>query len=203
MSDDRHSSAASAENVTSTALLDGVQENDPLAWSRLVNLYGGLVYYWVRRQGLSSEDAADISQEVFRAVARTIQSFRRNGSSGSFRAWLWTITRNKIRDHQRRRVRHPEAFGGTEAQLRLDQVPENGPATSIQAGQTSGTFLRAVDAVRVHFESRTWQAFWMTTIDERPPADVADELGMKVSAVYMAKSRVLRRLRDDFRGLID
>jgi RNA polymerase sigma-70 factor (ECF subfamily) len=192
-----------SQDSTSTNLLGGIQANDSKAWSRFVHLYGGLVYYWCRQQGLAAEDAADVSQEVFRAVARGVTSFRHEGRAGSFRAWLWTVTRNKIRDHCRRKARQVDAAGGTEAKHRLDQVPEDPPPTSLAAGKFSATFLRAVDAVRAQFEDHTWEAFWRTTVDERPAADVAAELGMSIGAIYKAKSRVLRRLREDFRGLFD
>jgi RNA polymerase sigma-70 factor (ECF subfamily) len=199
----RSQAAPPSGDSTSTNLLDGIRANDPQSWDRFVDFYGGLVYYWCRRQGLSTEDAADASQEVFRAVARRVASFQRNGNHGSFQAWLWTITRNKIRDFHRAKARQPEAAGGTEAKHRFEQLPEEPPPTSFAAGKSNASFLRAVEAVRAHFEDRTWKAFWMTVIDGLSVADVAAELGMSVPAVYQAKSRVLLRLREDFRGLID
>jgi RNA polymerase sigma-70 factor (ECF subfamily) len=110
--------------------------------------YGGLVYYWCRQQGLTAEDAADASQEVFRAVARRVASFQRNGNHGSFRAWLWTITRNKIRDFRRLQARQPKAVGGTEARQRIEKLPEDPPPTSLVAGKSNPSFLRAVETIR-------------------------------------------------------
>jgi RNA polymerase sigma-70 factor (ECF subfamily) len=203
MSDPGKPQTPTSGDSTSTNLLGGIQANDSQSWSRFVHLYGGLVYYWCRQQGLAAEDAADVSQEAFRAVARGVNDFRHDGRAGSFRAWLWTITRNKIRDHRRRKAKQIDAAGGSTAKFRLDQVPDDPPPTSLAAGKFSATFLKAIDAVRTQFEDHTWQAFWRTTVDERAATDVAAELGMSVAAIYKAKSRVLRRLREDFRDLVD
>jgi len=100
-----------------------VKTEDPEAWQRLVKLYGPLVYHWCRSSGLKGEDSSDIVQEVFCAVARGIGGLR-GGQTGSFRAWLRTITRNKIHDFFRRKKGQPEAPGGTVAQQQLMEVPQ-------------------------------------------------------------------------------
>ena len=84
--DKRQRAGSSSNDSTSTNLLDGLRANESEAWSRLVYLYGGLVYYWCRQQGLGAEDAADVSQEVFRVVVRRVASFQHNDNHGSFRA---------------------------------------------------------------------------------------------------------------------
>jgi RNA polymerase sigma-70 factor (ECF subfamily) len=117
---------SSLPSSTSTSLIARLRANDRDGWVCLANLYGPLVYGWCRRRGLQAEDAADVAQEVFRAVARHIQDFKATPQtpSGSFRGWLWTITRNKILDHHRRAQRRPEALGGSAAQERMMQIPE-------------------------------------------------------------------------------
>src|SRR5262245_12114895 len=85
--------------VTSLTLLERVRAADPEAWRRLVELYGPVVQRWCRRAGLQESDTADVMQEVFRSVAVRVSQFRREQARDSFRAWLWTITRNKVRDH--------------------------------------------------------------------------------------------------------
>src|SRR4051794_28869712 len=109
---------------TSPTLLQRAQSNEVGAWERLVELYAPLVYHWCRRSQLSPEDTADIFQEVFREVAGHIGDFRRDRSGDSFRGWLRTITTNKIRDHFRRLHDQPRAIGGTDAQQRLQAVPD-------------------------------------------------------------------------------
>ena len=64
-------------------------------------------------------------------------------------------------------------------------------------------YRRAVEFLRKEFEERTWQAFWQVAVEERPPSDGASELGMSVNAVYLAKSLVLRRLREEFADLLE
>src|SRR5215207_5403568 len=108
--DSAGSGARSASpDATSPSLLLRVQSDQPGAWERLVDLYAPLVYHWCRRARLGPEDTADVFQEVFRAVARTIATFHRDRTGDTFRGWLRTITRNKIRDHFRRLEEQPRA----------------------------------------------------------------------------------------------
>ncbi len=186
----------------------------PEAWERLVDLYGPSVYRWCRRGGLGPADSADVVQEVFAAVARSVDDFRRDRagdrSGDSFTAWLATIARNKIRDHYRRQKDRPRAAGGTAAQQQFLEVPDveipdvekNDPIDNSELEQTERLLSRrGLQLVRAEFENRTWEAFWRTTVDAHTPADVAADLGMTVAAVYKAKSRVLRRLRQELHGL--
>ena len=190
---------------TSTSLLQRAKAQDPEAWGQLVTLYGPVIYVWSRRLGLQPDDATDIIQEVFAAVASRIEGFRRDRPGDSFRGWLWTITRNKVRDHFRRLQGHARAQGGTDAQLRLAQIPNRPPDASTDAPPCDETGLerRAMEMVRAGVEDRTWQAFWQVTVDGRPVADVAEELGMSSPAVYKAKYRVIRQIRRELRDLLD
>lgn len=183
---------------TSTNLLERVKAREPEAWQRLVELYGPLVYDWCRQSGVRGEDARDVGQEVFAVVAEGVAGFRRDRPGDSFRGWLWTITRSKICDHFRRLRQEAQARGGTDAQQQLAQVPEDPPApsaVSVAPEVVGEVERRAVELVRPAVEERTWRAFWAITVDGRPAADVADELGMSVPAVYKAKYRVIRQIR--------
>lgn len=187
---------------TSTSLLQRVKLQEPEAWRRLAELYGPLVYRWCRQSGLQGEDAADVVQEVFIAVATGIAGFRGQRVKGSFRAWLRTVTRNKVYDHFRGLRGEAEAEGGTTAQEKLAQVPEPIEFSDDTPREAEHAFWRrAVEFVRAEFEDRTWQAFWQVAVDGRSPADVAEALEMTVDAVYQAKSRVLRRLRQELSDL--
>jgi RNA polymerase sigma-70 factor, ECF subfamily len=189
---------------TAPSLLAQVKARDPRSWQRLVSLYGPLVYSWARRAGLQASDAADIVQEVFRAVATHIAGFERTRGSGSFRAWLATIARNKINDYWRRRAHTPQAQGGSEAQGVLLQLPAEESTDSVEAASDIGGLLSvALELIRSEFEERSWQAFWRVTVEGRLPGDVAAELSMSVNSVYVAKSRILRRLREEFGDLIE
>src|SRR4051794_11675033 len=94
---------------TAASLVERARAHDPAAWQRLVALYGPLVYSWARRGGLRAEDAADVVQEVFRALVAHIGNFRQDRPGDSFRGWLWTITHNKVRDYWRSRHLQPQA----------------------------------------------------------------------------------------------
>jgi RNA polymerase sigma-70 factor (ECF subfamily) len=142
-----------------------------------------------------------VGQEVFQAVARKITDFRREGPSATFRGWLHTITRHKILDHLRRQRRKVNGTGGPEAQERLLQVPSEDYEED-EAAETTLLYHRALELLRREFEERTWQAFWRVTISDQTPADVAVGLGMTINAVYLAKCRVLRRLREEFADLL-
>lgn len=134
-----------------------------------------------------------------------IGSFNPSPPGATFRGWLWTITRNQLRDHWRRRRRQPQASGGTTAQERLAALPADAPLDSGSGSSSTGPgslYRRAVDLLRDEFEERTWRAFWCVAVDGRLPADVAEELGVSLNAVYLAKSRVLRRLREEFGDLL-
>ncbi len=193
---DRSGSAGSGS--TSSSLLGRVKARDPNAWPRMCDLYGPHIYRWCRRAGLQQADAADIAQEVFRTVAAKIADFQL-GRPGGFRAWLQAITRNKIGDHLRRRRGHAQGQGGTAAQEQLQQVAESPDSASAADIDAQDNLLphHALNLVRSEFADRTWQAFWLVVAEERSPAEVAQQLGTTLAAVYMAKSRVLCRLRQE------
>lgn len=188
---------------TSTSLLRRAKAQNPEAWQRLVKLYGPLVYHWCRSVGLKAEDTADVVQEVFCAVVVGIEGFRGSGRRGSFRSWLRTITRNKIHDFFRARQGMPEGEGGTSAQRHFMQVPQPGEIPELEDPPEAEDALwrRAVDLVRAEFEEQTWKAFWRVAVDGQVPAAVAEELSTTVPAVYKAKSRVLRRVRQELGDL--
>lgn len=193
-----------SDSVTSLSLLKRLKANDNEAWQQFVRVYGPLVYRLCRVADVSADDASDVAQEVFRAVDRNIVRFRHDRPGDSFRAWLCTIVRNKIRDHYRQRAKRPKAVGGTEMQRKIEQLADLELSSTTDGSpfdSDSDIVHRAIQSVRNEFESRTWEAFWKTSIDEIPPIDVAQLLGVSKWAVYQAKSRVLRRLRHELEGL--
>lgn len=191
------------DESTSRSLLRRAREKNASAWKSLFAIYGPFVYQSCRRAGLQSNDSADVTQNVFLAVSKGLETFRRDQPGDTFRGWLWTITRNKIRDFFRARSKRPNATGGNTAQVLWQQLAD---AQAQQEPAESEAFhsaiaRRAVLMMQTEFEDSTWRAFWMTAIEQCPTQVVADELGISVAAVYMAKSRVLRRLREEFEGL--
>jgi RNA polymerase sigma-70 factor (ECF subfamily) len=191
---------AHPSTATSRSLLDRLQRDEAAAWDRLVDLYAPRVYRWCRWWDLPEQETADVMQDVFHAVAAHVAGFRRERAGDTFRGWLRTITRNKVRDHFRRLGREPGGAGGTEAQLRFARLPDARPADDDESGggpSDRGLFGRALELIRGEFEARTWRAFWLTAVEDRSPREAAAELGMSPGAVRVAKSRVLRRLREE------
>jgi RNA polymerase sigma-70 factor (ECF subfamily) len=193
------------DSGTSLSLLQRIRNGDNSGWQRVVDLYAPLVRYWCRRWGVEGADADDVQQEVFRAAAVGIASFRREQEGDTFRGWLRAITRHRLLAFSRGRGRQPEAAGGSEAQQRLQEIagPEAaGPDEPGEAEEFSALVRRALTQLRGEFEPKTWQAFWRTAVDDQPSAAVAAELGMTANAVRMAKSRVLHRLREELGDLV-
>jgi RNA polymerase sigma-70 factor, ECF subfamily len=191
---------------TSLTLLERLRANEPDAWRTLVQLYSPLVLHWCARAEVRGADADDVSQEVFRAVASHLQTFRRDREGDTFRGWLRVITKNMILRHFQRRGRQPQGIGGTDALLRLQEMVDAtaGLPEDVEAEmEVDGLRQRALEMVRTEFEERTWQMFWRAFVEERSPADIAAELGVTPAAVRKAKSRVLHRLKEEFADLIE
>jgi RNA polymerase sigma-70 factor (ECF subfamily) len=201
--DGTRNAAAEPSSISST-LLDQLRARRPEAWRRLVDLYGPVVYRWSRQLGVGSADAADVVQEVFSAVAVRVAQFRREKPGDSFGGWLRTIARNKVCDYFRRRQGRADAEGGTQAYRRLLELAETPDAstTAEALGPDSRFPQRLMDLVRVEFENRTWEVFQRIVVEGQSPAEVAAAMGLRLPAVYKAKSRVLRRLREELRDLL-
>lgn len=162
------------------------------------------MFRWCRRTGLSAEDAADVMQDVWAAVAAAVPRFDAAGPAATFRGWLYTVTRSKLADHHRRRGARPVAEGGSTALARWAELPEAEPDDSLAdpATGSAGVMRRAVELLRGDVEPATFRAFWATAVEGRPAAEVAAELGVTAAVVYQAKSRLLRRLRLEYEGLL-
>jgi len=186
---------------TSASLLNRVRNDDQDAWRRLVRLYGPYVYRWCTRWKLQQTDIDDVFQEVFRAISMGISEFRIDGQGQSFRGWIWTITRNKVADHFRRKARMTD-FANTDA---YHQIAESAAANHDSPAHDEEIALvhLTLELVRTDFEVHTWLAFWKTAIDCQTASDVAQQLGISIESVYQAKSRVLRRVRRELDGLVE
>jgi RNA polymerase sigma-70 factor (ECF subfamily) len=193
-----------SESSTSVSLLARVRKLDHQAWERLAFLYGPLVYRWCRRMGVSDHDAADLVQEVFQTVALKIELYKGTQQDSSFRGWLRTIARNKTLDFFRRQAKNPTARGGSSHHQQIENLPDlvDDDPNEDDFNTTGSVAHRALSLVRDEFEEYTWQAFQRTALDGQAPADVARDLGMSVGAVYTAKSRLLKRIREELDGMV-
>ncbi|HTU92676.1 MAG TPA: sigma-70 family RNA polymerase sigma factor [Gemmataceae bacterium] len=192
------------QRATSKTLLQRLRANDSDAWRVMVKLYTPLVRHWATRGGVRGVDVEDVTQEVLQAAATHLENFRRDKPGDSFRGWLRGITRNMVLQHFRRSGRNPRASGGTDALVQLQEVEDAASQEENEdpVEELDGLRRRALELVRSEFEERTWRAFWMTVVEGRAPADIAAEMGVTPTAIRMAKSRVLRRLKEEFGDLI-
>jgi RNA polymerase sigma-70 factor (ECF subfamily) len=187
---------------TDPSLLRRARANEPGAWERLLQWAGPLVLYYCRRAALAEADREEVFQEVCLAVVRGLGDFRRTPTGGSFRGWVLTIALNKIRDHFRRRQRGP-----AEVNLDLAALPAPEPVRCLQEddGADDAQRLlarRALELIRGEFAETSWHAFWRTAVDGLNATQAAAELGLTPQAVRQARSRVLRRLREEFGELL-
>jgi RNA polymerase sigma-70 factor (ECF subfamily) len=186
-------------NTTPVSLLERLRQSEQqAAWERFVQLYSPLLCQWARRLGLQGQDAADLVQDVFTVLVEKLPAFRYDPGK-RFRGWLWTVTLNKRRERRRQPAPVPQA-----APEVLDELtgPDTGQAIDEEEYRQYLT-RRALELMRSEFHPATWKAFWECVVNERSAAEVARELGLSENAVYLAKGRVLRRLRHELDGLLD
>jgi RNA polymerase sigma-70 factor (ECF subfamily) len=176
---------------------------DRAAWAQFVELYGSLVYGFVRQRGLQDADAADLTQEVFQAVAQVLGRWEYDRRRGTFRGWLYAITRNRLARFLHRRNSQPQGSGDTSANQRLGEEPDPGaePDEGWEEEYRKHAFRLACERVRPAVAAATWEAFWRTAVEGQGASDVAAALGMSVGAVYVAKSRVMTRLAEEIRSM--
>jgi RNA polymerase sigma-70 factor (ECF subfamily) len=172
--------------------------DDNAAWAEFVEVYEPLVYRLARNKGLQDSDAQDLCQEVFRAVAGAVARWDPDPAKGRFRAWLFRIARNLLLKFLAAQRRQPKGSGSTSVQELLEAQPADDPeaAAEFAAEFRRRAFRWAADQVQGEFTASTWQAFWRTGVENQPVATVAQDLGLTPGAVYIARSRVLARLRE-------
>lgn len=182
-------------------LRDG-QDHD--AWARFVEVYGPLLYGCARKQGLQDADAADLMQETLRVVAGAIRQLEYDPQRGSFRSWLLTVFRNQLLRFRSRQDRAGRGTGDTSAQQRLQEVParDGSPDEQWEREYERCRFAWAAERVRGQVQPATWDAFWRTAVEGHSGQETAAGLGMSVAAVYLARSRVMARLKKEIRQVL-
>lgn len=189
---------------TPASLLERLQQrpDDDEAWRRLVDIYTPLIRGWLRQHArLQNGDAEDLTQDVLAIIVRRLGDFEHNQRTGAFRAWLRILTVNRLRDFWRRGVRLP---AGDPGQLLAElEDPAGGPSRHWDEEHDRHVASALMERVRGEFTPSTWEAFRMVALEGRSAADAGAALGLTANAVMIAKSRVLRRLREEGRGLLD
>jgi RNA polymerase sigma-70 factor (ECF subfamily) len=191
---------------TSVSLLERLcLQPDESSWKRFVDLYTPLIRGWLRHYSVKEEDAEDLAQEVMAVVVRDLTHFQHNHQRGAFRSWLRTVTVNQLRTLWRTRQGPDVATGNSEMARMLDKLADPNSSLSMLWDQQHDRHVvdRLMALIQPQFEPTTWQAFRRVAIDGVKAATVAKELGISVNAVFLAKSRVINRLRQELRGLTD
>ena len=168
---------------------------DAVAWRDFVAIYTPLIYNYARRRGLQDADAADVGQTVLQSIARSIDGFEYDPQRGTFRSWLYTITRNQVAKLLQRRQKLPVSLGADSLEVDANHGDGDREEQRWNREHEQHLFHWAADKVRHDFEEQTWQAFWRVAVDGQAVADTAKSLGMTPGAIYIAKSRVTARLR--------
>jgi RNA polymerase sigma-70 factor (ECF subfamily) len=187
-------------SVTSTSLLEQLRQAPAQdTWDRFVKLYTPLLFFWARKLGLKDADAADLVQDVLTIMVKKLPTFQYDRDKG-FRNWLRTIVVNKWRNYLRKKANKPDAAHGSG----LSDVPDRAePDALMEAEYRQHLLSSALELMRSEFSDKTWKACWEHVVMDRSAADVAAELDIVVGAVYVAKSRVLARVRQELAGLLD
>ncbi len=191
---------------TSASLLERLLDRaDCDAWTRMVDIYSPLIRLWLGRYGLPQSEVDDISQTTLSSVVANLPQFRHNGRVGAFRNWIRTITVNSLRQKFRLDRKRLDAPGGRAILADLNELedPESGLSKLWDRAHDAHVLRTLITWAEPEFEAKTWQAFRRQVLEETPPKMVAAQLEMTVNAVLIAKSRVLKRLREKSRGLID
>ncbi len=171
----------------SSLLVQLADRENQQAWFEFVNLYQPVIYNYARRHGLQDSDAHDVVQGVLVRVARKAKTWNPDQSRGSFRGWLAVTVRNLAIDHFRVQKNRPQSL--------LDQHEVAAATASFDWEHRRSLFHWAAERVQQEFHSPTWQAFWQTAVQNHPVTQVAADLNMSCGAIYVARSRVLARIR--------
>jgi RNA polymerase sigma-70 factor (ECF subfamily) len=190
---------------TRQSLLLRAQTGEENAWKDLTELYRPLILGWLNRQGVPAGDLEDLSQEVLLSVVKHLPGFQHSGHRGAFRSWLRTIVCSRTTDYWRAIDAGTQAQGGSGATAALQQIADPASDLNRQWDEEYDRYLLncLLKLMEEEFEPLTLQAFRRLALDGVSGAEAARELGLSVAAVYMAKSRVLARIRQEAEGLID
>jgi RNA polymerase sigma-70 factor (ECF subfamily) len=190
--------------LTSPTLLGRLRGSatDEAAWAEFVDRYGRKIYAWARHWKLQDADAEDVAQTVLTRLARRMRTFDYDPSAGTFRGWLRTVTRHAWNDFLRARGRPGRGSGDSQVLAALESAEAGEDlAARLEQQFDQELFDAAVDRVRLRVTPSSWDAFRLTAVEGQSGAEAAGKLGMQVSAVFKARSRVQKMLRDEIRKL--
>jgi RNA polymerase sigma-70 factor, ECF subfamily len=191
---------------TSASLFECLRTRpDAGAWERLVDLYTPMIRNWLVRYSLRNEDVEDLVQEVLARLLSKLPEFKKEPRTGAFRCWLRGITVNCLREFWRAQRWQPRAIGGSNFAQVLEELEDPDSSLSQLWNQEHDDHVtrRLLEMIKPRFEAITWQAFQRHVLEGASVDEVARDLGLSPNAVFIAKSRVLRLLRQESQVLID
>lgn len=189
---------------TSQSLLQRLQtQQDSQAWQRLVAVYEPWLRGWLRQRQLQPADADDLVQDILMVVHQKLPAFVHNGQTGAFRAWFRTILVNQVRHFLRTRRHRQALLEGCRQALEQLEDQDSDASRQWELEHDQQLVRRLLAAVQGDFQPQTWQVFRLLVLEDRPAAEVADVCGIQRNAVYVAKARVLARLRQELDGMLE
>lgn len=192
--------------TTRVSLLLRIRDpRDHGAWQQFADLYSATIYGYLRRRGLQDADAADLMQDVLRSIAVAIGRFDYDTQRGTFRSWIFTVTRNKLFNFTEARRNQPRGSGDSGVQEQLAEALGVYDETDDAWNREWQLQLaaKAMENVQSEFQPATWKAFQLAAVEGKAAKDVSSATGLSVGAVYVAKSRVIARLKSEIERLSD
>ncbi len=172
------------------------------AWQEFMKLYGPVVYGFARKRGLQDADAADLTQDVMRSVSAAIGRLEYDPKQGTFRGWLFTITRNKVFTFLSSSRHRAQGTGDSATSRLLDEKPDPSDGSEVWELEYQRRLASlAMERVKNEFHESSWRSFWLTAVEGVAPALAAKEIGISAGAVYVAKSRVLARVKAEVEAM--
>jgi len=194
---------------TRQSLLERLKDwEDQKSWVDFFNTYWKLIYGVARQAGLTEAEAQDVVQETVIAVAKKMGEFKTDPAFGSFKSWLLLITRRRISDQFRKRPPQLEF-----TRPRADATPRTPTLERLQDGETPpleriwqeewerNLVDIALEKVKQLVSSKQFLLFYQQAFKQWSPRKVANQYGVSVAQVYMAKYRVSGVLKREIKKL--
>ncbi|MEZ6086970.1 MAG: sigma-70 family RNA polymerase sigma factor [Pirellulaceae bacterium] len=190
--------------ATSLTLIERVGAGSHDAWCRFDSLYRPFIQNWFVRNGVDHHDSEELTQEVMSVVAKEVDRFDHSGKSGAFRNWLRQITHHRALGYWRKNKLRQQPIGGEDGLVQLASIEDPSEEAHRRWDREHDTFIlkALVHQIADEFSSTTIDAFWKVGFEGQSASETAEQLGLSAGAVYIAKSRVLRRLREEAKGLV-
>jgi RNA polymerase sigma factor (sigma-70 family) len=193
----------SSLEATRQSLLTRLKKSeDQEGWQRFFDTYAAVIHALALRSGLNQAEADDALQETMLSVAKEMPSFKYDPARGSFKAWLFQISRRRIADQFRRRLRNQR--DGNDANDLMSEIadPKGDALTQLWEDEWRENQLHlAVERVKRKVAPRQWQMFDLVALQHWSTERVCEFLGINRAQLYMARMRVGRLLKSEIQAL--